>query len=900
MIALLLSSLAFAFQPSQTTWIGIEPNRIQYFDATVQHNVRKQSNWQNFLQKNPSWNARFDQRTQLPYRAWGKGIAFDVSSSQALETELREWIDGQELFGVKSSSLRVKDLAQDSRSGRWYVHFDQVQTLSEPVYNEQRDEVVREVVLWRSGVDFRLQETQMTQFTAQTHPDVKNIDWVVSIDAIDALDIAQMEGPATASFHWNKDVELVILPWERRGVLKYRLCLKVSSETESPLGQWVSFVDAETGALLNTHNEIRFFDGTILGEHDTRTVDGNFSISPLPLLNINGSELRTDVAGFYSWATELTEVELGLEGRRVKVLNEKQNSSELQFSTSGEERILTSDDGHQAEIDQYVFQNQIYAWAAEWAPQIPNQWTQATVNVNLEETCNAHFDGELNFYQAGDGCNNTGRISDIAFHEWGHGFHYYNLLSGEFDGAMSEGIGDTISFFQTNDYRLAPYFGQNGRAIREVETNYSYPEDVVGEVHQDGLIFAGAVWDLWGMMKADMGEEVAYQTLMPIFVDGLRGGPTIPEVFDEFVFADDDDGDLSNGTPNLCLLVDAFALHGLGFNGGGGLYSLSHDALSNQVESSSGFPVVADIEIFAEQCVTGSLDSSMLHYSIDGGSSWEVETLDIRTDLVEGFIPPVMAGTEVLYYISMEDSDGNEMLMPSGAEINPYSFYVGELEEIYCTDFEADDGGFTHSLISGEEIEGADDWQWGTPAGLGGDPSVAASGSNIWGNDLGGGEYNGEYQNERHNQLLSANYDISDYETVVLSYDRWLTVEDGEYDQAIIMANESEVWSNHSSSGGDDHHRDEQWQNHSLAISTNGNSYMQFAWEISSDQGLTMGGWNIDNFCLYGVVIPDEEDANLDGEEGGLKANCSAVSSSEYWLWSLGLGVMFLGQRRRR
>ena len=75
---------------------------------------------------------------------------------------------------------------------------------------------------------------------------------------------------------------------------------------------------------------------------------------------------------------------------------------------------------------------------------------------------------------------------------------------------------------------------------------------------------------------------------------------------------------------------------------------------------------------------------------------------------------------------------------------------------------------------------------------------------------------------------------------------------------------------------------------------------MQFAWEISSDQGLTMGGWNIDNFCLYGVVIPDEEDANLDGEEGGLKANCSAVSSSEYWLWSLGLGVMFLGQRRRR
>ena len=32
-------------------------------------------------------------------------------------------------------------------------------------------------------------------------------------------------------------------------------------------------------------------------------------------------------------------------------------------------------------------------------------------------------------------------------------------------------------------------------------------------------------------------------------------------------------------------------------------------------------------------------------------------------------------------------------------------------------------------------------------------------------------------------------YDVSGYETVVLSYDRWLTVEDGLYDHAVITAN---------------------------------------------------------------------------------------------------------------
>ena len=191
---------------------------------------------------------------------------------------------------------------------------------------------------------------------------------------------------------------------------------------------------------------------------------------------------------------------------------------------------MTTDDGHQAEIDQYVFNTHITDWAARWASHINSQWSRVQSNVNLDETCNAYFDGEVNFYKAGNGCNNTGRISDVAYHEWGHGFHYYNLLSGEYDGSISEGIGDSVAFFQTEDYRVAPYFGQNGFYIREVSTNYSYPDDVVGEVHQDGLIFAGAVWDLWEIMKDELGDEEAYETMVPIFVEGLRGGPTIPSI----------------------------------------------------------------------------------------------------------------------------------------------------------------------------------------------------------------------------------------------------------------------------------------------------------------------------------------------------------------------------------
>ena len=161
---------------------------------------------------------------------------------------------------------------------------------------------------------------------------------------------------------------------------------------------------------------------------------------------------------------------------------------------------------------------------------------------------------------------------------------------------------------------------------------------------------------------------------------------------------------------------------------------------------------------------------------------------------------------------------------PRGGEINPYTLYVGGLTEVYCEDFEDSDGGFTHELVAGQNEEGADDWMWGTPIGLG-DPDFAFSGNKVWGNDLGGGQYNGEYQNQKHNRLNSVEIEVGDAEELkLLQYRRWLNVEDGYYDQANILANGDEVWTNHSTveAVGDEHHRDDQWMLHSVPITADG------------------------------------------------------------------------------
>ena len=262
------------------------------------------------------------------------------------------------------------------------------------------------------------------------------------------------------------------------------------------------------------------------------------------------------------------------------------------------------------------------------------------------------------------------------------------------------------------------------------------------------------------------------------------------------------------------------------------------------------------------------MTSAVVGYSTDGGATWTTAALTSADDAVTGAIPAQPSGTIVQYYVSATMDDGTVVSAPSGATINPFTFYVGELTEINCETFEDDDGDFTHELVSGTDELGADDWVWSRPRGAGGDPDAAYSGNKVWGNDLGGGNYNGEYQDEIHNRLSSPEYDISGHDRVILQFRRWLQVEDGYYDKASLLVNGAEVWSNHASSRsvGDEHTEDGQWSLQTVEIPLDGTGKATLSWDIESDGGLTFGGWTLDDVCLYsaGAVVVD-----TGGDSGG-------------------------------
>ena len=70
------------------------------------------------------------------------------------------------------------------------------------------------------------------------------------------------------------------------------------------------------------------------------------------------------------------------------------------------------------------------------------------VAVNINQTCNAYWDGNgVNFYAAGGGCPNTATMPDVVFHEYGHGINdklyiQYGSPSGMNNGALHEGLAD--------------------------------------------------------------------------------------------------------------------------------------------------------------------------------------------------------------------------------------------------------------------------------------------------------------------------------------------------------------------------------------------------------------------------------------------------------------------------
>jgi len=164
----------------------------------------------------------------------------------------------------------------------------------------------------------------------------------------------------------------------------------------------------------------------------------------------------------------------------------------------------------------------------------------------------------------------------------------------------------------------------------------------------------------------------------------------------------------------------------------------------------------------------------------------------------------------------------------------------------FFDDMEYSNYGWSHEVI-GNPINDHDDWQWGQPQGgaRGQDPTAAYSGSQCWGNDLGGEGWDGYYQHNVNICLNSPVINCNYYSNVGLKFMRWLTIEQG--DTASILVNDQVVWT----SPADGLH-DKQWTQQIVDISAiaDGNPNVVISFGLTSNESGAAGGWNIDDVMV--------------------------------------------------
>jgi cysteine-rich repeat protein len=686
--------------------------------------------------------------------------------------------------------------------------------------------------------------------------------------------------------------ERVILPIVRsRGTnarpdIEYRVAETVEVEGAREPGAWQVWLDAGSAAPIARRSTIYFASGTVLYDTPDRYPGGARTAKPAATVThtIDSMPVTSALDGSITWAGEAAAtVSTGLVGPLVRLTNKAGAlaSEELTLAPGGSVTWSGATDEYvDAQLTAFIAASMAKQFAQEHlAPDLAWLNSQIPVVVNEQQTCNAFSTGNaIHFYKASapstngsitTQCENTARLVDVVYHEFGHSLHRNSIIPGQgsWDGALSEGLSDTLAQAITGDPGMGRGFFMSDAPLRHLDPagrELRWPDDVTGQVHDDGEIIGGTLWDLRVALEQSLGQEAGYAQFLAIFYSIMQRAADIPSSYVEALLADDDDGDLANGTPNQCTIDRVFGMHGL-----------ADPTVSLGLEPPSRAGNRVSITVRPRQaqldCPAPAVTSGTLTWRVRGGGEASDIALAAAGETWAGNIPTQPEGAVVLYTVRLELADGSTVTYPQNAADREYQFYVGNVEKLWCTDFESGEGGWTF----GASVDSRMEWEVGEPRGIGGDPATAHSGSSVLGIDLGlgsGPQANGMYRSRTKQWAISPEIELAGHTQVRLQYYRWLNVEDALYDKAMISANDAVVWTNYASQSQNSngrHHTDREWRFHDVDLSAHtAGGTIQLKFQLDSDEGLELAGWTIDDVCLVIAGPPAGTCGNFNVDEG--------------------------------
>jgi hypothetical protein len=509
-------------------------------------------------------------------------------------------VTGENLFGVELKSFTANEIEQQSLKAlleqkRLFgvngadVSIVKAATLIDKI--DKEDGAVtfavkrNGVVIQDAGITFRYKFGKLVQVKSESFSEASEI---VSQN-VDAASVAQQyvaaDGRTAPVF--SKEVYRARPTTKGYELVKIQEFIVKSSDQDSPSGEGESFVvqvDMASGDVVEARTLNLSLDGSASASSYPRYFEQQSGQTPLSFIVPKNAAGAADQFGRFSTTGSATAPQIqGLTGQFFKVsdlalqpLNGVgqlvNNQWQLQISVS-DSPTDRWDNNPMAQSMAYVHLNKIRSTALEFIS--PTWFNSAiTVKVNNSKHCNAYYEplfGSLNFFTAGAvetssgkklTCANTGLIADVMYHEWGHGLD--NNTGGIDDHAMSEGFGDAMAMYMTEDSKIGVEFlPLDHQPVRDVSIRKVYPTNIVNEVHEDGLIVGGAWWDLYQGLKAKHDRATARKLMGKFLFKGVYQYAKMLDVYDATVTLDDDNANPADGTPNFCIINTAFSLHGL-------------------------------------------------------------------------------------------------------------------------------------------------------------------------------------------------------------------------------------------------------------------------------------------------------------------------------------------------
>lgn len=425
--------------------------------------------------------------------------------------------------------------------------------------------------------------------------------------------------------------ELAILPYGKSARLAWKI------EANSQDSDLLYFIDAHSGEILEVQSRRLYFDvsgrvtGMVWGDPfpGSQQMERNFSGMLIEFPWPTNKYAYPDEGGMY-YFTGLSAPNgpITLDSRftrqGITVHNSRQSDSvhSAEFSADAiHDWNWAADDNSYKDEESNAYYHVLRA--LDYAESLGVDTMESfSVNVNVAGACNAYYSRySVNFYAAGSGCESTAVLSDVIYHEYGHGIIDEvdpSLLdiggySGE-SGNLHEGLADYFACSLNGNPDMAEgFYTSSAFPLRRCNTTARYPNNYGIEPHSGAQIISGAMWEIRGALGQNYTDQ--------LLVDALRLQPVAFKEFVESLLAiDDDNADLSDGTPNVQAICDAFLNHGIGAPACAGftskpLVEISSPALDDYLR---GGQLRDTVQIVGS--AYPSRNSSLVNYSLYFGS----------------------------------------------------------------------------------------------------------------------------------------------------------------------------------------------------------------------------------------------------------------------------------------